>query len=236
VVFGASTTLLLAALVAMAAAIIAAATFPDLRPRDLPDDDLELGEGERAPTPGLATLLAGAAALILLFSMDEPALVAFVRTSLHAGDAAYGALVSAWGIGLLLGSLAYFRLRGMPSITLVIRSAAVIAIGYLAIGAAPAVGVAALACVLCGIGNGTMQVALITTIQEAVAASQQVKAAAWIESIGAAAAGAGYLAGGLLATVASPRAPFLVGGVAAAAIVAWLLFASVTRSRHRAVG
>lgn len=231
VALGAESTLLLACAIAAAAAVIAAVTFPDIQADHDPD---EPGEAVTAPTNMVWVLLAGAAALILLFSMDEPALVAYTRESLNAGDVTYGVLVGAWGVGLLIGSAAYFRLRHVPSVALVTRSAVVIAVGYLTVGLAPTTAIATVACVVCGAGNGTMQVALITAVQEAVPAQLQVRAAAWIEAIGAAAAGLGYLAGGALAAGISPRAPFVVGGLLAVAVTTAMLVALVTGARPRA--
>lgn len=231
VTLGTGRTLLLACAIAAATAVISAATFPDTHADCDPD---EPGETLTAPTNTVWALLASAAALILLFSMDEPALVAYTRESLNAGDVTYGILVCAWGVGLLIGSAAYFRLRHVASVALVTRSAVVIAAAYLTVGLAPTTAIATVACVVCGAGNGTMQVALITAVQEAVPAQLQVRAAAWIEATGAAAAGLGYLAGGALAAGISPRAPFIVGGLLAVAVTTTMLGALVAGARPRA--
>ncbi|MBJ7519827.1 MAG: MFS transporter [Solirubrobacteraceae bacterium] len=155
--------------------------------------------------------------------MDEPVLVAYVHESLGAGESTYGLVVSAWGLGMLAGSAAYLRIRHLDPSRLAIGFALVLSAGYMGLGIASTAALAITAAIVCGIANGVMFTAFVNAVQEAVPAGRQARAASWIEAIGAGGAGVGFLLGGGLAALTDPRAPFLVGGVAGAAVAVVLL-------------
>jgi hypothetical protein len=79
-----------------------------------------------------------------------------------------------------------------------------------------------LACVMSvigGAGNGVQWVSTISAVQELTVEGMQARVMSVLESIGAAMPGIGFAAGGVIATVASPRTTFLVAGVGLFAIV-----------------
>ena len=86
-----------------------------------------------------------------------------------------------------------------------------------------------LACVMSvigGAGNGTQWVAVMTALQKVTPQEYQARLSGLLESIGAALPGVGYLIGGAIAAVASPRTAFAVAG---AGIVALVLAALLMR-------
>jgi hypothetical protein len=62
-------------------------------------------------------------------------------------------------------------------------------------------------------------VAAISAVQELTAATMQARVMSVMESIGAAMPGLGFVLGGIVATVASPRDTFLLAGCGVIAIV-----------------
>jgi hypothetical protein len=233
---GAHVTLLAGAVIAVMTAA-AAWRLPRQRPEDLPDERGAATQTDTARAVPVWVLLAGSGVLIALFSMDEPVLVAYAHTALHADDVAYGTLVSSWGAGLLAGALAYLRLRGRDPIDLALGFSALLSIGYLWLGAATTVTMAAAAAAVCGLANGVVFAAYVTAVQESVPPARQAQAAARIEAVGAAAAGIGFLAGGTLAALLSARAPFLIGGAGGLALSLLLALAARTvNTRRKPVG
>jgi MFS family permease len=83
---------------------------------------------------------------------------------------------------------------------------------------APSVAVALLGCVVGGFGNGMQVVAAIQALQERVATEFQARVMGLAESINAAAMGLGFLAGGALATLGSPRLVFAAAAIGVAAL------------------
>ena len=63
-------------------------------------------------------------------------------------------------------------------------------------------------------------VAVVSAVQELTAASMQARVISVLESIGAAMPGVGFVLGGLIATVYSPRATFLFAGIGVVVVVA----------------
>ena len=52
---------------------------------------------------------------MVLFTISFPVEVVFAQHSLHAGPRGYGALLSAWGAGAVVGSAVYARWRRSPA-------------------------------------------------------------------------------------------------------------------------
>lgn len=235
VAFGPHTILLVAAAVAVITALLATG-LPGVRPHDLPDEaETSSSSTRRLQITGRAgvALALGAAAVVCVFSMDEPVLVAFVSEALGQGEREYGLLVSAWGLGLLAGSAGYLRVRHIDPARLALTGCLALSGGYLALGIATTLTAAAAAATVCGIANGVTFTAFVNVVQEAVPPARQARAASWIEAIGAGGAGIGFLAGGALASLASPRLPFLVGGVLGV-LLTFALFALTLRAAQPA--
>lgn len=158
-----------------------------------------------------------------LFAMDEPALLAYAKDSLDAGVGGYGAILTAWGAGMIVGSLVYGKLlnRSMPVIFA--GGAAVAAAGYVGLGLAPTIVVSCALAVVGGSGNGVLWVALVTAVQESAEDGEQAATAARLEGISMATPAVGIIVGGIVAEVVSPRASLLIpGALSLLAIAVWL--------------
>ena len=121
---------------------------------------------------------------------------------------------------MVLGSFVFAVIRRASLPRLLFFSTIVIGAGYLGLAAAPTLAVACIASVLGGLGNGVQWVTVVSAVQELTAAEMQVRVMSVLESIATAMPGIGFVAGGLIATVADPRATFLFAGVGILAIVA----------------
>ena len=152
-----------------------------------------------------------------------------MQRTLHAGDAAYGALLSSWGLGLVLGSAVYARIRNVRSGVVLGAATAAIGAAYLGMAAASGIVVACLASVVGGLGNGVQWVALLTAVQELVPDAMQARVSGFLESLSAAMPGVGFVLGGGLAALDSPRLAFLVAGAGVLATVPVLAQAATAR-------
>jgi MFS family permease len=169
--------------------------------------------------PIVRPLVAGQALLLVLFTMVSPIEIVYAKESLDGGDAAYGTLLTGWGAGVIIGSLIFTRVHHRPLPLLVAFSTLAIGTGYLGMAAAPSLGPATAAAVLGGIGNGMQWVVVVTAIQEAVRADMQARVAGFFEAIATAMPGLGFIVGGVLTALLSPRVAFFVAGVGVIAIV-----------------
>jgi len=156
----------------------------------------------------------------VFFSAVIPIEVIYAKETLDAGDAGYGLLLASWGAGMVLGSVVFATLRRASLPYLLFFSTLTIGLGYLGMAAAPVLATACVAATLGGAGNGVQWVALVSAVQELTSETMQARVMSVLESIGAAMPGVGYLLGGLIATVADPRAAFAFAGAGVLAIVA----------------
>ena len=225
-----------AASFAVAAAILAAA-------RTLPfggasDEEtswrVRLREGVRYAlgNPQARALLGGQAVALVLFTLVVPIEVVFVKAQLHAGNAGYGALLAAWGAGMIIGALAFALARSASTIRLLVLSALAIGVAYLGMAASPTLLVACLFSLLGGIGNGIEWVALLTALQAATAPERQAVVMSLFEVLGTVMPGFGFALGGVIASVWSPRTAYAVAGAGVLVLVAIGLVA-VRRYRAR---
>lgn len=176
----------------------------------------ELGEGFRALV-GDRVILAVTVAGVLLIAFSAATLVAGVamsREELDAGQAGYGLMVSAWGAGMVAGSLLAGRLMGRHTPLTVIAVGMLLAgLSLSTVAAAPNLGVALVSLAAGGIGNGAMNTAEMLLYQRRIpnAVLGRVRAAA-VACLRVAYA-VSFLAGGVLADAAGPRAVFAVSGI-----------------------
>jgi MFS family permease len=163
-------------------------------------------------------LLAQGAAFIF-FAAVLPVEVVYVKETLGSNDTGYGLMLASWGAGMVLGSVLFARLRQASLGRLLLFSTLGVGAGYLGLAVAPTLAIACLASVVGGGGNGVQWVAAISAVQELTIESMQARVMSVLESIGAAMPGVGFVVGGLIATLVSPRMTFLVAGVGVVAIV-----------------
>ncbi|MGK2936583.1 MAG: MFS transporter [Solirubrobacteraceae bacterium] len=169
--------------------------------------------------PGVAAVLLAAAMLLVLFCMDEPILLPYVQDSLDGDASEYAALLTSWGVGLLLGGLAFTLLRGTAMLGAFVLAGLLLAGAYLTLGAATALPVAYAAAVVGGMGNGMFWGALNVVTLEAVPPAMRARTSGVVESLALATPGVGYLLGGGLSEVLSPAAVYLLAGGLGAAVV-----------------
>ena len=169
-------------------------------------------------------LLGGQAIAMILFTLIVPIEVVYAKETLAAGDAGYGWLLAAWGAGIVVGSLVYIRVKDVRASRLILVSTATIGIAYSGMALAPTIVVACAWATLGGAGNGVQYVAVVTAIQERTPVALQARVSGLFESIGAAMPGIGFVLGGLLTELASPRLAFAVagGGLLALLAIGWL--------------
>ncbi len=155
----------------------------------------------------------------IFFAAVIPIEVIYAKETLDAGDAGYGLLLASWGAGMVLGSLVFATLRRASLPLLLLFSTVTIGLGYLGMAMAPTLAVACAAATVGGAGNGVQWVAVVSAVQELTAENMQARVMSVVESVGAAMPGVGYLLGGVIASVADPRAAFAFAGAGVLAIV-----------------
>jgi MFS family permease len=168
----------------------------------------------------LRRLLYAQGAAFLFFALVLPIEVVFVKETLDAGDSGYGALLASWGSGMVIGSLMFVAVRRLSLRTLLVASTLAVGCAYLGTAAAPSLLVACLASVLGGAGNGVQWVALISAVQELTSSSFQARVIAMLESLASAMPGLGFVIGGVVAALLSPRASYAVAGLGVIAVLA----------------
>jgi predicted MFS family arabinose efflux permease len=173
--------------------------------------------------PAIRSLIRLQATGIVFFTMAVPVEVVFAQRTLHAGPRGYGGLLSAWGAGAVVGSIAYGRWRGLPSRTLIAIGTGALGAGLAVMAASPALAVALAGAALAGSGNGVDAVATRTAVQEQADARWMALVMSLQESTTQIAPGLGIALGGSLAAITNPRVALAVAGGGA------LLVASLTR-------
>jgi hypothetical protein len=173
----------------------------------------------------IRTLLVGQSLALICFTLVVPIEVIYAKETLGTTSAGFGVLMSSWGAGIVLGSLAFILLKNRTGFGLIVLSTAMVGLAYLGMSQAGTLLVACLFSVVGGLGNGIQWVAVMTALQQATPADYQARMSGLLESIGAAMPGVGYLAGGLIVALASPRAAFAIagGGILALALIALAL-------------
>jgi hypothetical protein len=230
---GLGTALLVDAASFLAIAVLIAST------RGLPD---VASEGEREGwivrlRDGLAfarshrpvrLLLSGQAVALVMFTLVVPIEVIYAKVSLGTTDAGFGVLLASWGAGIVIGSLVYLVLKQRSLMGLIIVSTAALGAAYLGMALAGTLAVACAFSVLGGAGNGVQWIAVMTALQEATPRALQARVTGLLESLGAAMPGVGYLLGGVLVSIGSPRTAYWVAGTGVMVLVAVL---AIGRSR-----
>jgi MFS family permease len=182
-----------------------------------------VAEGIRAVSgrPVIKRLVSAEAVGFVIFTIATPIEIVYIKHTLGAGDIAYGALLSSWGVGILIGSGIFARVRHRSLSFILAASTVAVGLAFLGFAVADSVAVACAAAFLGGLGNGVQWVAFLTLIQEAVADSLQARVMGLLESMGAAMPGLGFVLGGAMASIWSPRVAFAVAGVGALLLAPW---------------
>jgi MFS family permease len=232
--FGVATALLADAASFLAIALILAFT------RGLPAVHLErqpwrerFGAGMRFARRNrmVRLLLVGQAMALILFTLVVPIEVIYAKESLGTSDAGFGILLASWGAGIVVGSLVYLLVRQRRQLRLIVASTALIGVSYLGLATADTLLLACLISIVGGAGNGVQWIAVITALQEMTPADYQARIVGLLESLGSAMPGVGYLAGGALVAVGSPRTAYAVAGAGVLVLVAGALVLRPTIER-----
>jgi hypothetical protein len=173
----------------------------------------------------IRTLLGIQAAGLLFFTVSVPVEVVFALHVLHAGQGGYGALLSIWGAGTLIGSAVYARWRARPVWVLTGAGAALLGLGFIVMAAAQSLAVAMIGGAIAGVGNGVWVVAARTALQEQVEPEWMGMMMSLNESVLQAVPGFGIVLGGVLSSLASARVALAVAGIGAIvlAVIGWPL-------------
>jgi MFS family permease len=165
-------------------------------------------------------LLVAQGTATIFFTLTIPIEVVYARESLDAGSGGYGAFFAAWGAGLMAGSVLYSAARRIPTAAIALGATILQGATFLGLAVAPNITVACAIAVAGGLANGLEEVALLTALQEAVAARFQTRVMAVLESATTATPSIGFVLGGLLTTVYDPRVAFAVAGAGLLALTA----------------
>jgi MFS family permease len=167
-------------------------------------------------SPSLRGLLLADAIAWVFFESGPPIEVTYAKSTLHAGDTGFGLLLTAWGVGAVLGSLVFARARRRPLGTLLSAGTLAVGLAYVAFAAAPSLLLACVAALLGGIGNGIELPALYSIVQQMAPQHLHGRLMGAVESLSALAIAIGLPLGGLLVALSSSRAAFLAAGLGAA--------------------
>lgn len=200
--------------VVVAFTLLTATGLPEAVPEDSPSKRrLAAALRYARNQPAIRALLALQAIGLVFFTMSIPVELVLAQHTLHAGAGGYGALLTAWGGGAIVGSGVFARLRRRSSALLIALGAGLLGLGFVVMAIAPSIVVAAIGAAVGGAGNGIHAVAARTALQEEVDARWMALVVSLNESVSQGFPGLGILLGGALAQVASARFAFSVAGV-----------------------
>lgn len=147
-----------------------------------------------------------------VFAVTIPVEVVLAQHTLHAGASGYGVMMSGWGAGAVLGSVALARWARHPGWALIAGAGLALAAGFVVMAAAPTIGVAIVGSAIAGVGNGIGITAQKTLLQQYTASRWMAMITGLNEAIAMAAPGVGILVGGAITQVSTPRAAMAVAG------------------------
>ncbi len=183
--------------------------------------------------PALRGLLVAETVALGFVESGAPIEIAYAKSALHAGARGFGLLLTAWGVGAVLGSVVFARLLSRPLARLLGTGTFAIGAAYVGFAAAPSLGVACAAALVGGLGNGLQWPSLISIVQKVTPQHLQGRMMGAVESIGALCTALGLALGGALVALSSPRAAFLVTGLGAILSTAVLLRLASIATRPR---
>jgi MFS family permease len=193
--------------------------------------DLRAGFALAVSSRALVTVLVAWSIVMLAMACVNVSEVVLAKEVFDAGDFGYGLLVSATGVGLVIGSLVaggWLEQRGVRVPYAV--SIALMALVFGIAAAAPNVWIAAVAVMLAGVGNGVAVVANAVLVQRGAPDHLRGRAFTVVMSAGYAVLGLGMVAAGFLTDLLGARTVWglAAGLLAAGAGAGWLLLRGVT--------
>jgi hypothetical protein len=173
--------------------------------------------------PQLRSLLLTQAVAIVFFASVEPVEVLYAKQTLAVGDRGFGVLAAAWGVGMVLGSIVFARAVRRPLGPMLVVGTLLVGLAYLGFAVAPTLPIACAAALVGGAGNGAQSPSLISAVQQLTPTELHGRLMSAVESIGSLCPAIGFVLGGVITALSSPRVAMLVAGVAATAITGLFL-------------
>jgi predicted MFS family arabinose efflux permease len=170
--------------------------------------------------PTVRLLIGGQALALVFFTVIIPIEVVYARETLGTGDAGFGALLSAWGAGIVVGSLIFIVAKRGAPLVLALASTGAVAVAYIGMSLVDTLAAACALSVLGGIGNGIQWVAVMTALQAETPLDLQARVVGLLESVAAAVPGLGFLIGGVLTSLTSPATAYGLAGWGLLALMA----------------
>jgi predicted MFS family arabinose efflux permease len=181
--------------------------------------------------PSLRGLLLAEAAALIFLNSAAPIEVAYAKATLRVGDGGFGLLVTAWGLGAVLGSIAFARSPRRPLGAMLGTGALTMGLAYLGFATAPSLALACIAALIGGVGNGVELPSLTSLVQLLTPQPLHGRLMGAVESINSLCFAIGLPLGGILVALSSPRGAFFV--VALGTIAAAVALLRVTRGRSK---
>jgi MFS family permease len=215
---------LIAGIALMLLIVLSLATAKQL-PEALPEDSPARGRLAAAlryvrRQPVLRSVLALEAIGLVFFSMSIPVELVLAQRTLHSGAGGYGALLTTWGAGAIVGGVIFARWRRRSTWSLIALGAGALAVGFLIMGVAPTIVIAALGSAVAGAGNGVLPIAGQTALQEHAKPEWMAVVMSLNDSVWQAFPGIGILVGGAVAQINGPRMALILAGAGSAVIAA----------------
>ncbi len=164
--------------------------------------------------PLVRSLILTSGGVMLVAGATNVAELVLARDQLHGGGTGFALLVSAFGCGMLAGSLLGprddFGLRSRYLVAI-----AALGLGLLGTAAAPVLPIAMLAFAVAGIGNGLFLVTVRVLMQKLIPEQAHGRAFGLLDAIDSWGFGAAIVAGGALAASVGGRITFAIAGAAA---------------------
>ncbi|MGH2834753.1 MAG: MFS transporter [Solirubrobacteraceae bacterium] len=173
--------------------------------------------------PALRAVLLTQAVALVFFASVEPVEVVYAKSTLNAGALGYGLLLATWGLGAALGAVVFARAVRKPLGPMLTGGTLLVGLAYLGFAAAPTIGLACAAAVIGGIGNGIQWPSLISAVQQLAPGALHGRLMSAVGSLNALCPAIGFVLGGSIAALASPRAAMAVaGGVTSLTTIAFM--------------
>ena len=171
------------------------------------------GIGSVLRDPVVRTLIVSSGAVILVAGMMNVAELVLAQQELGSGGAGFALLISAYGCGLIAGSLLGARNDGDVAVRRrFLAGLALMVAGLIGSAFAPAVGFAMLAFAVTGAGNSLFILSNRVLLQRLVPERLHGRAFGVLDAVEAWGFGGAVLGGGLLASTLGGRVTFAVAG------------------------
>ena len=187
------------------------------------------GLGVLRTRPTVRRLLIAISLVVTMGSVALPIEVVFAKQTLHAGDSGYGILLTAWGAGMIVGGFVFATGRELRLMSVLGFSVLLIAIGYGGLAAAPTLAVACVFSCVGGAGNSAAWVAAKTAMQERIPMTAQSPVMAVLEACNQVMPALGFMIGGVITALSSPRAAYALSALGVAAVLAFFAIRPIDR-------